>query len=93
LKPFNDKIPARMSDGEIVVERGEPGHPGFIRMTGRPPPDGRLSLFGSVLPTVERLKGREVLMRFEGTYSNGQYPLSGHQGNRNRTLIVRLDAH
>jgi hypothetical protein len=93
LKPFNDRIPARVSDGEIVLERGEPGQPGFIRMSGRPTPDGRLSLFGSLLPTVERLKGREVLMRFEGTYANGQYTLSGHQGSRSCTLIVRLDAH
>ena len=45
------------------------------------------------MPTMERLKGREVLMRFEGTYANGQYRLSGHQGARTCTMIVRLDAH
>jgi len=55
--------------------------------------DGRLSLFGSLIPTVERLKGREVPLRFEGTYANGQYTLSGRQGTRNCTMIVRLDAH
>ena len=93
LKPFNDRIPARVADGEIVLERGEPGQPGFLKMTGRPTPDGRLSLFGSLLPTVERLKGREVLLRFEGTHANGQYTLSGHQGTRNCTMIVRRDGH
>src|SRR5262249_36934919 len=36
LKAFNDQIPARLADGEIVIERGEPGQPGFLRMTGRP---------------------------------------------------------
>ena len=93
LKAFNDSIPARVADGEIVVERGEPGQPGFLRLTGRPTPDGHLSLFGSLVPTVERLKDREVLLRFEGTYANGQYTLSERQGTRNCTMIVRLDAH
>ena len=93
LKAFNDVVPAHVSDGEIVIERGVPGQPGFLRMTGRPLADGRLSLFGSLIPTVERLKGREVPLRFEGTYANGQYTLSGRQGTRNCTMIVRLDAH
>ncbi|HVN34044.1 MAG TPA: adenylate/guanylate cyclase domain-containing protein [Casimicrobiaceae bacterium] len=91
LKAFNDVIPARIAEGEIVIERGVPGQPGFLKMTGRPAADGRLSLFGSMLPTVERLKGREILLRFEGTYANGQYSMSGHQGQRNCTMIVRLD--
>ena len=92
LKPFNETLPAHATDGEIVVERGVAGQPGFLRMTGRPTPDGRLALLGTMMPTVERLKGRELPMRFEGAYANGQYTLSGHQGNRTCTVIVRLDA-
>jgi hypothetical protein len=43
--------------------------------------------------TAVRLKGRDVLLRFEGTCANGQYTLSGHQGTRNCTMIVRRDGH
>jgi len=92
LKPFNDSLPARVIDGEIVVERGVPGQLGYTKMSGRPAPDGRLSLLGTFITTLPRLNGREIPMRFEGTYANGQYTLSGRQGNRTCSVIVRLDA-
>ena len=91
LKPFSDTLPARVVDGEIVIERGESGQPGSAKMSGKPAPDGRLSLLGTFFPTLARLKNRELLMRFDGAYANGQYTLSGRMGNRTCTLIVRLD--
>jgi class 3 adenylate cyclase len=92
LKPFSDSLPARVVNGEILIERGEPGHLGYTKMTGRPTPDGRLSLLGTFISTLPRLKGGQYPMRFDGAYSDGQYTLNGRMGNRTCTLIVRLDA-
>lgn len=91
LKPFNDSLPARMDNGEIVVERGEPGRLGYTKMSGRPTPDGRLLLLGTFITTLPRLNGKEFPMRFEGAFANGQYTLSGRMGTRTCTVIVRLD--
>ena len=92
LKPFNDSLPARVSEGEIVIERGEPGQLGYTKMTGRPTPDGRLALLGTFITTLPRLNGKEFPMRFEGAYGNGQYTLKGRMGTRTCTVIVRFDA-
>jgi len=92
-KPFNDVIPARVADGEILVERGVSGQPGFVRMSGRPTADGRLTLLGTFISPLARVRGREFLLRFDGTYGNGQYTLNGHMGARTCAVIVRLDTH
>jgi class 3 adenylate cyclase len=92
-KAFNDVLQARVVDGEVIVERGLPGQPGFVKMTGKPTGDGRLTLLGSFISTLARVGGREHLLRFDGTYGNGQYSLNGRLGARSCTVIVRLDAH
>ncbi len=90
LKPFNDTLPARVADGEIVVERGEPGQLGYTRMSG-----GRRRMAGCRCSDrssrrCRALNGKEFPMRFEGTYSNGQYTLNGRMGTRTCTVIVRV---
>ena len=91
LKPFSDSVPARMVGGEVVVERGDPGKPGYIRVSGRPAADGHLVLAGSFFTTLPRLKFKEFPMRFEGGFSNGIYTLQGRMGTRACTVIVRFD--
>jgi len=91
-RAFNDVLPARVADGEIVIERGVAGQVGYTRVIGRPTADGRPLLVGAFISTLPRLNGREFPMRFEGTYSAGQYSLSGYMGARNCTLVVRVGA-
>lgn len=91
LKPFSDSVPARMDGGEVVVERGDPGKPGYIRASGRPAADGHLVLAGSFFPILPRLKFKEFPARFEGGFSNGIYTLQGRMGTRVCTVIVRFD--
>ncbi|MEO8305050.1 MAG: adenylate/guanylate cyclase domain-containing protein [Betaproteobacteria bacterium] len=91
VKPMSDTVPARMENGEIVVERGEPGKPGYLRASGRPAPDGHLVLAGSFFTLLARLNFKEYPVRFEGGYSNGLYTLHGRMGTRGCTVIVRFD--
>jgi len=90
LGPLSDSIPVRSVDGLIVAERGDAGQPGYIRMSGRPDPSGHLVLAGSFISILQRLRGREYAVSFEGGYADGQYVLKGRMGTRTCTVIVRM---
>lgn len=91
LRSTADSIPVRLTNGEIVIERGDPGQPGYVKVSGRPTPDGRLVLSGSFVSLLKRLRGQELPARFEGVYGNGQYLLSGRMGIQTCTVTVRLE--
>jgi class 3 adenylate cyclase len=87
---FSDVIPVRVLNGEIVVERGNPGKPGYMLIGGRPSQDGHLVLAGMVLSTAEQRRGEQKRARFEGIYRERQYELTGLQGARKCTMTIRI---
>jgi class 3 adenylate cyclase len=87
---FSDVIPVRVLNGEIVVERGNPGKPGYMLIGGRPSPDGHLVLAGMVIATAERWRGEQRRARFEGIYRERQYELTGLLGARKCTMTIQI---
>ncbi len=90
-QPFNDKIPVRVLNGEIVIEHGKPGKPGYLFISGRPSPDGHLVLSGTIVAAAIRYRGEAHRARFEGAYRDGLYELNGFHGKRRCTMNIQLD--
>ena len=91
LPAFSDAIPVRVLDGAIVVEQGHPGKPGYLLISGRPSPDGHLLLSGTIIAAALRYRGQQTSARYEGTYRDGRYELSGFHGKTRRcTMTIRM---
>ena len=87
----NAIIPVRVLNGEIVVEKGIPGKPGYLLISGRPSTKGHLVLIGTVVSVAIRSRGKQGQVRYEGTDSDGRYDLTGFQGKRRCTMTIRID--
>ncbi|MBI4766301.1 MAG: hypothetical protein HY787_17155 [Deltaproteobacteria bacterium] len=89
---FNDKIPVRVLNNEIVIEYGKPGKPGHLFISGRPSSDGHLVLSGTIVAAAFRYRGEQHRARFEGAYRDGRYELNGFHGKRRCTMTIRMDS-
>jgi hypothetical protein len=90
LQAFSDTVPVRVKNGEIVVEKGNPGKPGYLLISGRPTPDGHLVLSGIIVAAALRYRGEQARARYEGTYRDGLYELNGFHGKRRCTMTIRM---
>jgi class 3 adenylate cyclase len=91
LRAFSFAHPVRVLNGAIVVEHGTPGKPGYLLISGRPSPDGYLVLSGVVVSAASRYRGQQAKVRYEGTYHDGRYALSGFHGKTRRcTMTIRM---
>jgi len=91
LRAFSEQIPVRVEGGEIIVERGVKGQPGYLNVRGRQASDGTITLIGIAIASSKRNFGREINVFFSGAYAEGAYALTGRTGARACTLTIRLD--
>jgi class 3 adenylate cyclase len=91
VQAFSTPIPVRVSKGEIVIRKGYPDKPGYLMISGRPTPDGKLVLSGTVVAVAQRLRGKQSQIRYEGSFRNGQYELIGFHGRRRCTMTIRIE--
>ena len=90
-RAFSYAHPVRVLNGAIVVEHGHPGKPGYLLISGRPSADGHLVLSGIVLALASRYRGQQARVRYEGTYRDGRYELTGMHGTTRRcTMTIRM---
>ena len=90
-KEFSDrKLPVRVENGEIVVERGTKGQPGSMVLRGKPSADGNLTLVGTAISNGKRNYGKDMAVYFAGAYADGAYALTGRTGGRTCTMTVRM---
>ena len=87
----SEAVPVRVLNGAIVFERGNPGKPGYMLLSGRPSPDGHLVLAGMVVAVAKRWRGEKFQLRYEGTYRDGQYELIGFHATAKCTMNIRMD--
>ncbi len=91
LRAFSYAHPVRLLNGAIVVEYGHPGKPGYLLISGRPSPDGHLVLSGIVVAAASQYRGQQARVRYEGTYRDGRYELTGMHGTARRcTMTIRM---
>lgn len=91
VRAFSHTHPVRVLNGAIVVEYGRPGEPGYLLISGRPSSDGRLVLSGFLLALASRYRGQQARVRYEGTYRDGRYELTGIHGTTRRcTMTIRM---
>jgi class 3 adenylate cyclase len=95
LEGFKERaIPVRVLKGEIVVERGNPGEPGYLSVSGRPSPNGHLVLDGMGVPYTKQRQGfQNRVLRYEGTFRDRRYELELIGGRRRCTMTIRMDSH
>ena len=93
LPALRDTLSVRVLNGEIIIEHGNPGKPGYLLISGRPSPDGNLVLSGIIIAAAQRWRGRQSQARYEGLYREGRYELSGFHGNRRCAMTIRMDSH
>jgi hypothetical protein len=92
LRAFTERqIPVRVEGGEIVVEGGVKGQPGYLNIHGRQTNDGTITLIGTAIASSKRNFGKEINVFFSGAYADGAYALTGRTGSRACTLTIRLD--
>ena len=82
LPPYRHEVQVHVVNGAIVVERGQPGKPGYLLISGPPLPDGHLVLAGSIIAAQKVVLGRQYRVAYKGTYRDGQYELNGLHGTR-----------
>jgi hypothetical protein len=76
------------SGGEMIVNTGQAGEPGYVTVRGKPGDDGSLVLVGKVISGAARYRGKEVPAYFEGRYDGERFVLKGHLGRRACTLVL-----
>ncbi len=80
--PFQRTGDTVVVDGEFVLERGNPGEPGYQRLRGKPAPDGTLTLTGTAISALPRNLGEAFDVRYEGLWTGDRFELRGRFGNR-----------
>jgi len=93
LPPYRQEVQVRVVNGAIVVERGQPGKPGYLLISGPPSPDGHLVLAGAIISTQKVVLGRQYRAAYKGTYRDGQYELTGLHGTRSCKMTIRMVSH
>ena len=68
--------------GEFVLERGNPGEPGYNITRGRPASDGTLVLTGTAIGNQAFYYGKPFDNHFAGRWTNDRFVLNGSWGGR-----------
>lgn len=68
--------------GEFVLERGNPGEPGYNITRGRPASDGTLVLTGTAIGNQAFNYGKPFDNHFAGRWTNDRFVLNGSWGGR-----------
>jgi len=76
------------SGGEMIVNHGQAGQPGYMAVRGKPSGDGSLVLAGKFISGAERFRGKEGPAYFEGRYDGERFVLKGQIGRRACSLIL-----
>ncbi|MEE9250406.1 MAG: adenylate/guanylate cyclase domain-containing protein [Alphaproteobacteria bacterium] len=85
---FVDRFAATVSKGELLVERGQRGHPGYQNLRGKPAKDNSLVLTGIFTPGRPRYPGQEAPAYFEGRFDGERFTLKGRYGKRGCSLVI-----
>lgn len=88
LPAFTDRQRAVIEGGQIVVEFGTPGRPGYACVAGRVAESGDLALHGSIISASQAYRGREVAASLEGRRDGDRFLLSGKFGSRKCSLTL-----
>jgi len=86
LPAWSESFPLTVDGGNVVVERGQPGRPGYLLISGRVADDGQLVLAGSGVSGSKAAFGRQLYARFAGRVDASQFSLTGRYGARDCTL-------
>ena len=85
---ITDELPLRLEGDEIVIERGEPGQPGYLTLRGRGHGAGHLTLAGHAISGLPMNRGRQIPASFEGQREGRRFELKGHIGRLECTLTL-----
>ena len=72
----------KVQDGQVVIERGTEGTPGWFRIRGTAGEDGALDLFGAGVSPMRRYYGQEFRIAIFGRFTQNGYTGSGRFGLR-----------
>lgn len=70
----------KIQDGQVVIERGTEGTPGWFRIRGTAGDDGALNLFGAGVSPMRRYYGQEFNIAIFGRFTQNGYAGSGRYG-------------
>ncbi len=85
---FTDDLRADLQGGEIVVEYGTPGRPGYSCVSGRVSANGDLALDGTGIAAAKAVFGREFAAHFDGRFDGDRFVLNGNYGARKCSLVL-----
>jgi class 3 adenylate cyclase len=85
---IDDRLAVTVSRGEFILERGESGEPGYLRIQGRPDADGTLVMSGNGIAGISAIRGRKYPAFFEGHLEGGRFVMQGTLGRRSCALVV-----
>jgi class 3 adenylate cyclase len=85
---IEDRLPVTVSRGEFVLERGESGEPGYLRIQGRPDADGTLVMSGNGVAGIPAIRGKKYPAFFEGHLEGGRFVMQGTLGRRSCALVI-----
>jgi class 3 adenylate cyclase len=86
LDSFTDQLVTTIHDGDVAIERGTRGQPGFLTLQGRVAGDGELALTGYAIARSKRNYGRETPASLSGTLAGASPALTGGWGGRRCTF-------
>ncbi len=82
-----DRFAVTVNKGEFVLERGQPGQPGYNLVRGRPADDGSLVLTGTGISRQPQYLGREYAAYLEGRFDGERFVLKGKYGRRGCSIV------
>ena len=85
--PFVSNLrPVQIKGGQVTIERGQPGTPGWFTANGTVGENGTLALSGSGISGIKNYIGREYAIVVRGTITETSYEGTGLFGRRNCSL-------
>ncbi|HEX9183855.1 MAG TPA: hypothetical protein VF876_11395, partial [Burkholderiales bacterium] len=88
---FTATLPTSVAGRTFTLQRGEPGGPESLQLTGTAGPDGRLRLAGSGFtgePTRRQKSGQPFSAEFDGRFEGPRYESKGQLGAQDCTLVM-----
>ncbi|MFO0997355.1 MAG: adenylate/guanylate cyclase domain-containing protein [Alphaproteobacteria bacterium] len=87
--PFTAQLrPAQIRNGQVTIERGQPGNPGWFTVSGTIASDGTLALSGSGISGLKNYAGREYAIVIRGAFHETSYEGTGIFGRRNCSILL-----
>jgi hypothetical protein len=88
---FTATLPTNVAGRTFTLQRGEPGGPESLQLTGTAEADGRLRLSGSGFtgePTRRQKSGQPFNAEFDGRFAGPRYESKGQLGAQDCTLVM-----